>query len=294
MTAYKKVFSPKLSPMNIALALSAALGEKHLFARWAGSGANRTNWGDALNPVLINLLSAKEPLNSHHVLNISDQPVYSVIGSLLDESTEKNLVVWGTGFQFEGGKFKVKPQKIHAVRGPLSRENVIRSGLECPEVFGDPALLYPMFYRPDGPKKYDMGIIPHYVDKHSSLLDKFSDLPNVKLIDINAPTNKFIDEVSACKAVASSSLHGLIVADAYDIPSTWLSISDKVLGGGFKFRDYFLSVGKPCEHPVELTPELSLAQIFDSLKEPSLDIDLTALLRACPFLSPEMEEKCRP
>ena len=47
----------------------------------------------------------------------------------------------------------------------------------------------------------------------------------------------------------SASLHGLIVADACGVPSTWLRPGDQ---GHLKFYDYAASVGRPTGVPIEL------------------------------------------
>ena len=51
-----------------------------------------------------------------------------------------------------------------------------------------------------------------------------------------------IDEILACEYIISSSLHGIIVANVYQIPAIWLRYSDKLSGDDIKFYDYFSSV----------------------------------------------------
>src|SRR5690606_13222558 len=48
-----------------------------------------------------------------------------------------------------------------------------------------------------------------------------------------------ISEISSCTCIVSSSLHGLIVADSYRIPTAWMILSDKINGGPFKYNDYY-------------------------------------------------------
>ena len=47
--------------------------------------------------------------------------------------------------------------------------------------------------------------------------------------------------IISCKYILSSSLHGLIISDAYNIPNIWLD-EYKLNEGDFKFKDYFLSI----------------------------------------------------
>jgi hypothetical protein len=51
-----------------------------------------------------------------------------------------------------------------------------------------------------------------------------------------------VKAISECKLILSQSLHGLIVADALGIPNVWIEPSSKMIGGEFKFHDYFSTI----------------------------------------------------
>lgn len=252
-----------------------------IYAKWCFGGMN---WGDELNPVLINYLSGKEPILANYSLNIHNHPIYSVIGSILDWCSDKNTTIWGSGFISSKNRLKKKPKEICAVRGPLTRDLIIKSGFKCPEVYGDPSLLFPLFYKPIKTKKYKLGIIPHYIDKNISYLNKYRVNADVLIIDIFGGTYNVVDSICCCEKVASSSLHGIIAADAYGIPSTWLKFSNNVFGEGFKFYDYFSSVGRNEEKPLIISDEISINDIFDNFNKYKLDLNLEQLLNSCPFL----------
>jgi pyruvyltransferase len=94
---------------------------------------------------------------------------YVSIGSILHFS-DKNSIVWGAGFISKDSYCKVPPKKILAVRGPLTRKKLIEQNIECPKIYGDPALLLPIFYHPKIKKKYEIGIVPHYVDQKNEII----------------------------------------------------------------------------------------------------------------------------
>jgi pyruvyltransferase len=179
--------------------------------------------------------------------------------------------------------FRESPKKISAVRGPLTRKRIIKTGIECPEIYGDPALLYPKIYKPNITKKYKLGIIPHYIEKENNFLKNFKKIPEIKLIDIEGPINSVVDDICSCKYIASSSLHGIILADAYCVSSVWIKFSDNVWGEGFKFRDYFLSVRRSETEPLVISEETMVDDIYNSFYNYKVDIDLNELLDVCPF-----------
>lgn len=242
--------------------------------RW--SGPHKPNWGDELNKTLVKLISGKDPIYTIDY----DTPHFLCAGSILRWS-HKNTTVWGSGFISKRDKIKEQPI-IKAVRGPLSREKLLKMGFECPEVYGDPALLYPKFYQPNVKKEYSIGIVPHYIDQDNPWLNKYKNDPHVNIINILDPTiNNFVDEINKCDVIISSSLHGLICADAYGIPSYWVELSDNVIGKGFKFYDYFKSVKRYVHKPTVIKETTRLSDIkFHNYK---ISIDLDLLYNECPF-----------
>lgn len=72
----------------------------------------------------------------------------------------------------------------------------------------------------------------------------------VRFIDVLDEPAKVIDAIACCEVVISTSLHGIIVAEAYGVPAVWAIAGDRVLGGEFKFRDYYEGTnraGKPVD-----------------------------------------------
>jgi pyruvyltransferase len=251
---------------------------------WWWQPKNKKNFGDILNPVLIKLISGKSPKNVYNFFEEEikkiNKPIYVVIGSILQWATDKNSIIWGAGFISEKSKVKEKPKKICAVRGPLTRKKLLEQGVFCPKVYGDPVLLLPRFYNPNVKKKYKLGFVPHYVDKNQKLIQKLKK-QNIKIINIEENYKKVIKQILGCEKIISSSLHALIVADAYKIPSLWVQISGEP--GKFKFRDYFSSVGRKDKQPLKINEKIELKKIYNKFKNYKIEINLDKLMNACPF-----------
>jgi pyruvyltransferase len=270
----------KWARKELGLTLRAALEDDTLIAVWWN---DLPNWGDIVNPVLIRHLSGREPVPHERLFNLARRPVYSVIGSVLDGMANASLEVWGSGFKHANGRFWLRPRRIYAVRGPLTREVILRQGLACPRVYGDPALLFPRIYRPTPTQRYALGVVPHYVDRDHVALRRLRECDGVLIIDILAGVTEVADQICSCQTVASSSLHGMILADAYRIPSTWLEFSDSVHGEGFKFRDYLAGVNRAALSPLRISTQTSVGEILDHVRGDVIDVDLERLLAACPF-----------
>lgn len=198
------------------------------------------NFGDILTPYLVKKITGKTPKYVNKTFNVAPINLLAV-GSVI-KFANKNTVVWGSGAMQMSDCLSPNAD-YRAVRGPLTRELVLKSGADCPEVYGDPALLLPCYYRPTTEKEYRIGIIPHYVD-YDFVVSMYGNDPDVKIVNlINANIENVIDEIAECENVISSSLHGIIAAHAYGINAKWVKFSNKLIGDGTKFRDYFASVG---------------------------------------------------
>lgn len=233
----------KLRKISISDNISIIFNRKTILF-WSHGEETDKNFGDAINPMLFEQITKKRVVNSSKIINIFNRATYYFIGSILDNLNKSNAIICGTGFQNQNAKILKKPSKIIAVRGPLSRKIFLKQNIDCPEIYCDPALLLPSVYMPcDIKKKYKVGIIPHYIDK-----EKYSKVEIIShglthcLIDIEDDWKKIIDDICSCEYILSSSLHGIIVAHAYNVPATRMILTDKIIGGDFKFDDYSLSV----------------------------------------------------
>jgi pyruvyltransferase len=134
-------------------------------------------------------------------------------------------------------------------------------------------------------KKYKLGIIPHFKDKNDTYLKShFSNHPDIKIIDIqNKHPLKVVDEMLSCEKIISSSLHGIIVGDAYQIPSLWIEFEHPFEDGHFKFQDYFLSVSRSVKGPAKFNQFKNLQDILKIFEPYKIEIHLELLRNSFPF-----------
>ncbi len=254
-----------------------------------GNKITPRNFGDDLNFYLISELSGKKVITISNIFHSRKMLSLMCVGSLLEYCYD-SVTVWGSGSMYgDVNRFQDKPLDVRAVRGPLSRKYLLSLNVPCPAVYGDPALLLPKIYRPHHvEKKWRIGIIPHISDLNNSTMINFKrENPEVAIIKLNKYDvwTDVIDEIVACDIILSSSLHGLIISDAYDVPNVWIKLSDKVEGNGFKFKDYFLSVDRNIESPVTINcvnDFIYAIRQCDNYKK--IIWDYRPLLESCPFV----------
>jgi hypothetical protein len=154
----------------------------------------------------------------------------------------KNTIVYGSGIRdinqdIKGGIIKI-------VRGPLTRNRLMQINCYCPHIYGDPGLLLPIYYNPVIEKKYKLGIIPHHIH-YIKVNEIYKNDNNILVINvINENIELTINDLLKCEKIISSSLHGLIVGDAYNIPNKWVKFNNLIKGDDTKFYDYFKSVNR--------------------------------------------------
>lgn len=247
------------------------------------------NFGDYLNKWLLSKISGKEICHVDSEYDFNNINVYACIGSILQKRFKYKTEIWGAGAMYPNKPF-FNIKKVHAVRGKLTRYFLLENNIDCPEIYGDPAILLPLFYTSEiKSKTHTIGLLPHYIDQDSVWVEKHKNDYDIKFINILDPIEKVIDDIHSCCWIMSSSLHGLIAADAYGIPSLWVEFSDNVRGEGFKFRDYYSGIGQNDVmniNPVNLKKDnFSIYQIEKCVNH-HIKINKTIqdkLLNACPF-----------
>lgn len=202
------------------------------------------NFGDDLNPDIFGLISGR----TVRLQMARNRPHFLGMGSILEKATKESTVI-GSGLLRRPEEPFLFSVRCVAVRGQLSREHIRAEGTV---LLGDPMVLLDRVFKPVGRKTYVMGVVPH-VSEVSSLRKLCPG--GVKVIDPADTPWKVIEAIASCERIMSQSLHGLIVADALDIPNLWLAPSVSMVGGSFKFLDYFSTLDS-AKRPYVPTKEL--------------------------------------
>ncbi len=204
--------------------------------------------------------------------------------------SDENSTLWGCGLVNDWIGPNGKPARVLAVRGKLTRDRLASCGIPCGDLFGDPGLLVPEFIAPSL-RKHALGLVPHYVDRENAFVQECRSAGAV-VLDVSAAPERFVESLTSCEGILSSSLHGIVLAHAYGIPAAWIRISGEVHGDGFKFFDYYSSLGLKRADVQMLTPgphsleEMAgrcwkpasvgnLAQLRSSLVEALPQLDIT-------------------
>jgi len=226
--------------------------------------AKEDNFGDWIGPWLVNRITGVMPARPVHA-SPQQSSVYSV-GSIIAQVMPGGLV-WGSGIIKSDCRPKGKVD-IRSVRGPLTRRRLEQLRMNCPERYGDPGMLMPKYAPSQGPKKYKLGIIPHYVDYKEIMALPIAKDPRVLVINLRTrDVDSVLRQLSQCERTVSSSLHGVVISVAYGIPTRWVVLGNKLFGNQVKFFDFFLSLEPKESHKTLMPQALDIVRRQESTKK---------------------------
>lgn len=235
------------------------------------------NFGDLLGPLIVKrILAGAQPTGALARLDKSKR-VFAV-GSVMHFADDGDTV-WGTGVN---GKVATDLHRfgaldVRAVRGPVTRKWLAdHRDIDAPEVYGDPALLLPELL-PEAAswlqqKKRGLGVVPNFHD-----VAAYGSHPG--FIDPKRNPLAVVEDIVRSEMIAASSLHGVIVAEAFGIPAVLLPSK---VESPFKYLDYAQGSGR--DRLVE-ADDLAAAEVaLRELRDPALsNWDPAPLLAAFPL-----------
>ena len=223
------------------------------------------NFGDQISQEIVQWISGR---TVELVCQSHDKKLLAV-GSVLHFSRDGDIV-WGTGIhpnpQVQTDQRAAMQLDVRAVRGPLTREFMLRRGINCPERYGDPGILLPLVHPQPVKPCREYGVIPHIFEQ-----DLFT---GIDYIDVKKDWREVVASIVQCAKIISSSLHGIIIAEAYGVPAVWLRVTERE--GTLKYHDYYLGTGR------EAQPVTTLTEAIRSPGNPLPDFNRDILLESFP------------
>jgi hypothetical protein len=211
------------------------------------------NFGDDMTPWL---------LPKYGVLPLHRMPRQAHLagaGSILEFlPAEYSGAIWGSGLMNEE-RHPLPEARTLALRGHLTRQLVGARGVVA---LGDPGILASRHVsRPA--MRWDVGLVPHgHHREHADFLAlaHMGD-SRVKVINVHQPAVRAVREIASCRAIVTTSLHGLVTADSFGIPALWSTLEPPLGGGDFKFRDYESVITPGASRYVEFDPGATVDQL---------------------------------
>ena len=256
------------------------------------------NIGDTLGPVVVDWVLRQKGIDPEKP--VAQTRHLATIGSIIGRG-KCDITVWGSGILKNDGSLKHSAEmrlKRHrtlyhrrmdfrAVRGPCTREIILAAGYQCPQVYGDPAVLMPLIYQPRPCQRKGVCLIPHHRTSVSQeaggqytlqLRPETAESNAIFLLDPKTDDYRaFIDTLVSAERVVTSSLHGIILAESYGIPTVFLDwgMDDQPT----KFYDWYLSTGREPRRARTLEDALQA----EPAELPRLDAMRQALLDTFPY-----------
>lgn len=193
------------------------------------------NFGDALTPWL---------LPRYGVVPVYRRPArarLAGVGSIIEFlPDEYSGAIWGSGL-IRDVEVSLPRARVLAVRGPLTRDRI---GAPPDVALGDPGILLSRWLPAPTSPRQGIGLLPHGHHRGTAWVEgaarRLGDEGTV--IDVHQGPATVARQISRCRVLITSSLHGLVVADSYGVPAVWTTLAPALDGGDFKFRDYEAAV----------------------------------------------------
>jgi pyruvyltransferase len=202
---------------------------------WSPPGGER-NFGDHLSKIIAARVAAEHGLTFDD--EVSAPARMLAIGSILHFARDGD-VVWGSGWngKIAFDRLHAANLDIRAVRGPKTAAFLKERGFDVPAVFGDPGLLTRRYFGDRFPLRpsREFIVIPNLND-----LATTGSLPNV--CSPLQGWNRVVDAITQARRVVTSSLHGLVIAEAFGVPVRLIRFSGAE--DSFKFDDYAMGTGR--------------------------------------------------
>ena len=239
------------------------------------------NVGERINPALVATISglptAYYPFAAKtHLL---------VAGSTLASAAPLSHI-WGAGLRRpDAGVGAAAADAIYAVRGKLTYSALRKAGISLGDIpLGDPGFIAPKLLgiKRSAVPRFAVGIVPHCADRADPRFRRLLSDPIVKDLNVHLDPEQFLNDMADCQVVVSSSLYGLIFAEALEIPNLWVTVREDI-GSRFKFDDWFSTTVNPQRAPLVLSGADTAAELATHASLHTTTIDPSALLGAFPL-----------
>ena len=218
----------------------------------------------------------------------------ALVGSIARPSmNNKNTVLLGVGTiasnRLDGAILR-NDLHVLGVSGPRSRDAFLAKFGINPEVVGDPGVyLYTILKnKVDEVRKNVKGMRDLCFISHEVEVSEFrSIIPEHRNVTMSAggALEDIVSKMARCRHMVSSSLHGVIFSHSLSIPAIPIQVSKKLMGGEWKFFDYFygmnvtrfqgrMFISKSRESPRSKTEWIDLIKAFP---QPQFPINIEGL-----------------
>lgn len=236
---------------------------------WKPQGAAR-NFGDHLSMIVVAEMLRRRGLTPDD--ETAEAARLLAIGSILHFARDGD-VVWGSGVngKIALDRLSARDLDIRAVRGPKTAAVLAKRGFDVPAIYGDPGLLVPTLFgdrfRAEPRQRYV--VVPNLHD-----LPMLAGHPSV--VSPLQGWNRCIHQICQAEFVVASSLHGIVIAEAFGIGARYLRVSEKE--GLFKYDDYALGTGRE-----RLEPARSIDEALAMGPHPPIVFSPGRLMDAFPY-----------